>query len=102
MRTVTDLLKHGGFIYISFENDDIRDLFMKNAEAEGFTYRDGTKPAERKIPYGYGVFLRQDRTILAARYAGRVSCSVPGMERGNLMVDYGKYLAGCDDYLFME
>ena len=102
MRTAADLLKHGGMIYISFENDDIRDLFMKNAEAEGFTYRDGTKPTERKIPYGSGVFLRSNRTIMAVRYAGPAPCSVPGIVRGDIMVDYGKYLAGRDDYFRWE
>ena len=102
MRTVADLLKHCGMIYISFENDDIRDLFMKNAEAEGFTYRDGTKPTERRISSGSGVFLRSNRTIMAVRYAGRVPSSAACIYRGDPMVDYGKYIAGRDDYLCFE
>ena len=47
MRKIKDLINPGKKVYIILNNDEIRERFMLNAEAEGITFGDGVKPTKR-------------------------------------------------------
>ena len=47
MRTIRNLSKLNGRVYIYLANAEIGHRFMQQAESEGFTFKDGEKPTER-------------------------------------------------------
>ena len=47
MRTIKNLSKLNGRVYIYLANAEIGHRFMQQAESEGFTFKDGEKPTER-------------------------------------------------------
>ena len=102
MRTVSNLLSLDGRIYVKLSSENIQRLFLKNAEEEGFTFGDGGKPTERK-PDSI-MALHHDWTISYVGFAGHmafyhseISCGKP-----LIRVDYGKYIAGRDDYIIKK
>ena len=46
MRTIRNLLKTKGNINIYLCSKAVCDLFLRNAEQEGFVFRDGRKPTD--------------------------------------------------------
>lgn len=102
MRTVSKLLNLDGYVYVYLRGKNIINLFLKNAEAEGFTYGDGVKPTERE---GADIMvLNRDWTICFAGMAGRLAFRSFGMhsEINIFRVDYGKYLSGAKKYLILN
>ena len=80
------------FIYCRSRNISAR--FLADAEAEGFTFGDGKKPAEKE--YDDIFSLHDDLTISYTGWAGHVLFR---NAVGNLIrIDYGKYIAGASDY----
>ena len=46
-RTVTELSRLGGRVYVYLKDDCTGESFLKATEAEGFTFGDGVKPTDR-------------------------------------------------------
>ena len=99
MRTVKNLLAHKGKVFVYLKSENICNLFLKNAEGEGFTFGDRVKPTQRE---GSAIIaLHQDWTINYVGWAGHIAFHHPDAVIGDplIRVDYGKYLSGCDDYI---
>ena len=48
MRTIKNLVSENNCkVYVYLANDEIGTEFMRQAENEGFTFADGTKPTDR-------------------------------------------------------
>jgi len=99
MRTVSNLFKHDGRIYVYLSSRNIGKLFQQNAENEGFTFGDGVKPTEREFDDIFA--LKRDWTICYVGWVGHMAFRHPENVVGEPLVriDYGKYLAGRDDYV---
>ena len=46
MRTIANLLTLGDSVFVRLTSPNLSQLFLQNAEAEGFTWSDGKKPSE--------------------------------------------------------
>lgn len=99
MRTVAHLLALKGHVFVRLGSENLARLFLKNAEAEGFTWVDGAKPTER-ITVDI-IALRSDWTINTVGWAGHMAFRNPGAVIGEplIRVDYGKYVVGDEKYL---
>ena len=47
MKTIKELANMGERVYVNLKDEEIAQRFLRNAEAEGFTFGDGVKPTER-------------------------------------------------------
>lgn len=47
MKTIKQLASMGERVYVYLKNKDVALRFLRNAEAEGFTFSDGVRPTER-------------------------------------------------------
>ena len=47
MKTIKELASMGERVYVHLKDEEIAQRFLRNAEAEGFTFGDGVKPTER-------------------------------------------------------
>ncbi len=97
MRKISNLLNHGGKIYIFIRSEHIKKVFQRNAEAEGF--------AIERIS-GDLFVLKEDWTLRGAGFVDHMCfCSMtPKMGDGSpiFRIDYGKYLSGADDYFYKK
>lgn len=83
---------------VNFFIDVYSNVFLKNAEEEGFTFGDGVKPTERE--YSDIFSLKHDWTISYVGFIGHMAFRNPDAVAGPFVrIDYGKYLAGRDDYV---
>lgn len=99
MRRLADLLKLGDRVYVYVPAENIRRLFLQNAEAEGFTFGDGVKPTKRKA-YDDIYALHSDFTISFVGFVGHMWFRQPNASQSKLVrVDYAAYLAGSDDFI---
>ena len=102
MRTVSNLLNLNGHVFVHLGSHNLVTIFLKNAEAEGFTYRDGKKPTDKG---GDDIMaLNRDWTINYLGWAGHMAFRYPSAVIGEplVRVDYGKYLSGTDDYMYHD
>lgn len=99
MRTVSNLLNHEGLVYVYLAGKNLGNLFLKNAEAEGFTFGDGVKPTEREWDDIFA--LNPDWTIHYVGWVGHMAFKTANSigEQPLVKVDYGKYLSGSADYV---
>ena len=101
MRTIKDLSKLKGRVYVYLANAEIGNRFLRQAEAEGFTYHDGVKPTER----GFSTIMavNRDRTINFVGTNGYIAFG-SGTKKVSaeqlIRIDGEKYLSGADDYLY--
>ena len=95
MRTIKSLASNEKKVYIYLRNTAIQLRFMSDAEREGITYGDGTKPTERSVDDIMA--LRPDGTICFLGWAGRVCYHY--VKNTSIRVDYEKYIDGADDYI---
>ncbi|MBR6407437.1 MAG: hypothetical protein IKS19_02425 [Clostridia bacterium] len=100
MRTVSELLKHNGRVYVYSANERICRLFLENAEREGFTSCTGEKPT--RLPVSDIFTLNSDKTINYVGFIGHMAFQNPDAVLGKTLirVDYGRYLSGREDYLY--
>lgn len=101
MRTINDLSKLNGRVYVYLANAEIGKRFLQQAEAEGFTYHDGVKPIER----GYSTIMAVncDKTINFVGTNGNIAYGSGVKTVGSeqlIRIDGGKYLSGADDYMY--
>lgn len=100
-RTIKQLSRTDGKVYVYLANDEIGNKFMQQAESEGFTFDDGEKPTGRC--YAEIMSVNKNLTINFVGSVGRMAfgsgvTSVSGVPL--VRVDYEKYIGGAEDYLF--
>lgn len=92
-RTIKELAKKNGRVYVYLEDPDTGNQFMKQAESEGFTFTDGAKPTERF--YAEIMAVNSDITINFVGMNGRIAFGSGARTVGNeelIRVDYKKYI----------
>ena len=67
MKTITEISKFNGRVYVHLATRDLARQFLKQAEEEGFTFCDGVKPTDRRATEVMAV--NPDHTI---HYVGMV------------------------------
>ena len=94
MRTIQNLLKTKGNIYVYLSSKAICDLFLRNAEQEGFTFSNGRRSTTS--PYNDLFALHHDFTIAHHGFAGHMALRAKGIFTAvpTVWIDYAKYLAG--------
>ena len=70
MRKIKDLINKEKHVYILLKNEDIAKRFLSDAESEGITFSDGTKPTE-KTPDDI-IALLPNGTICYVGFIGRM------------------------------
>lgn len=100
MRTIANLLNLDGRVYVYVPSKNIRRLFLKNAQEEGFMFADGVKPTRRRA-YDDIYALNKDFTLNFVGYIGHIAFHHPEVPNDyNLIrVDYAAYLSGAENYI---
>ena len=101
MRTITELSRKNGRIYVYLANVAIGEKFMQLAEDEGFTFGDGAKPTDRC--YAEIMAVNGNKTINFVGANGRIAFGSGVKKIGNddlIRVDFQKYITGAEDYLY--
>ena len=99
MRTIKNLSKLNGRVYIYLANEEIGQWFMQQAESEGFTFNDGVKPTERG--YEEIMAINHDDTLNFVGTNGRIAYGSGAKQVGGeqlIRIDFEKYLSGDNDY----
>ena len=99
MRPIRKLLSLDGQIFVLLRGKNICNLFLTQAEQEGFTFQDGTKPtASRPADI---IVLHSDWTLNNVGWAGHMAFRNPAAKLGEpiIRVDFGKYISGREDYI---
>lgn len=99
MRTIEELSKKNGRVYVYLANVAIGEHFMQQAEAEGFMFEDGAKPTERC--YAEIMAVNGNKTINFVGSIGRIAFGSGAKyvgEKELIRVDFEKYIKGEKDY----
>ena len=70
MKTVKELASMGKRVYVYLKNKDVALRFLRNAEAEGFTFGDGVRATERHWSDLYAI--HPDGTLNYVGTIGRI------------------------------
>ena len=100
MRTIQNLLKTKGNINIYLCNKAVCDLFLRNAEQEGFTFSNGSRPTTSS--YNDLFALHHDFTIAHHGFVGHEAIRLKGKMKPivtTVWIDYAKYLSGDRKYV---
>ena len=102
MRTIAELLNLDGRVYVYVPSKNIRRLFLKNAQKEGFSFDDGAKPTKRRA-YDDIYALNKDFTLNFVGYIGHIAFHHPEVPNDyNLIrVDYATYPAFLNSKVFI-
>lgn len=89
-------------IYVFCRNREISDLFLRDAEAEGFFFADGGLPTSKDYSDIYAVY--PSKVISYVGWAGHVlfrnaGSMTPAQTGGLVRVDYEKYIRGNKEYV---
>lgn len=101
-RTIKELVKKNGRVYVYLEDSETGNQFMQQAESEGFTFPDGVKPTQRC--YAEIMAVNRDITINFIGVNGRIAFGCGARTIGNeelIRVDYKKYIAGNENYNYI-
>lgn len=101
-RTIMELAKLNGRVYLYFANGKIKEQFLKDAEAEGIGFGDGASIRERELDSVMA--LNKNGTVNFLGFVGRMAYQMASDVGGQklLRVDYGKYAAGKSDYIIAK
>lgn len=100
-RTLKELVKKNGRVYVYLKDSETGNQFMQQAESEGFTFTDGTKPIKRC--YAEIMAVNRDITINFVGMNGRIAFGSGAKMVGNeelIRVDYKKYISGDRKYIY--
>ena len=100
-RTIKELSRTNGRVYVYLANDEIGNLFLQTAEEEGFTFGDGEAPTSRA--YAEIMAVHHDSTINFVGANGRIAFGSGTKTIGDeklLRIDYQKYVGGEKDYFY--
>jgi hypothetical protein len=95
MRSIKNLLKRNGRIYVYLQDEKTGKIFLENAEKEGVTFGDGVNPTKRKADSIFAI--NDDLTINYVGYIGHLAFNF-GTDK-IVRIDYYKYISGDDDYI---
>ena len=100
MRTIAELLNLDGRVYVYVSSKNIRRLFLKNAQKEGFMFSDGVKPTKRRA-YDDIYALNKDFTLNFVGYIGHIAFHQPSYFDNDklIRIDYCSYLSGAENYI---
>lgn len=98
MRTVENLMKMDGRVFVYLSNNVVRQQFLENAESEGFTFGNGVRPTEGRYSDIYVVDT--DRTLHHPGAIGHYAFHYPKryVSAKMIRIDYEKYVSDQDDY----
>ena len=99
MRTIKNLSKLNGRVYVYLANAEIGHRFLQQAEAEGFTFNDGAKPTERG--YEEIMAINHEGTLNFVGTNGRIAYGSGAKRIGDeqlIRIDFEKYLSRNSDY----
>ena len=71
MKTITEISQLDGRVYVHLATQELALQFLRQAEEEGFTFRDGAKPTSRGATEVMAV--NADRTINYVGFAGHIA-----------------------------
>lgn len=100
-RTIKELSKKNGRVYVYLANVAVGEQFLQQAEDEGFTFTDGTKPTERC--YAEIMAVNGNLTINFVGANGRIAFGSGAKRIGDdelIRVDFEKYISGAADYSY--
>lgn len=99
MRTITNLLSLDGRVYVYLKNEAVARKFLMDAEAEDFTFGDGTKPSEKEA--SNFIVINLNMTVSYATLIGRIALQCAEMVSGSTLVriDYSRYITDAEDYV---
>jgi hypothetical protein len=99
MRTVQELARMDGRIYVYLCNETVKKRFLIDAEKEGFVFGDGALPTSRAIDNIYAI--NPNHTLNFLGWAGHIVYHYVEEINGKplIRIDYEKYLLGFDDCL---
>ncbi|MBE6784403.1 MAG: hypothetical protein E7536_10400 [Ruminococcaceae bacterium] len=86
MQKIRDMIVKGKNVYIILETEKSRSEFMIQAEKEGITFSDGTKPTEKKAEDI--MCLRDNGTICYLGWAGRIRFHNKSREKSACVVNF--------------
>ena len=100
MRTIANLLNLDGRVYVYVPSKNIRRLFLKNAQDEGFRFGDGVKPTRRRA-YDDIYALNKDFTLNFVGSIGHFAFHHPNFFDNDklIRIDYSAYLSGAENYI---
>lgn len=88
MKTIKELASIGKRVYVYLKDEEIARRFLRDAEAEGFTYGDGVHPTERHWSDLYAIHA--DGTL---NYVGTNGHIAYGSKATNVVrIDYSKVI----------
>ena len=95
MRTIAELAKEKGRVYVFLSNDEIGNRFLKMAEDEGFTFGDGVKPTDPSRGYEIIMAVNHNKTLSYVGTNGRIAfgSGAPTVNNEKLIrVDFERYI----------
>ena len=100
-RTVTQLLNPDFKVYVWFDDKEIAQRFLEDAEAEGFTFADGTAPTTREPDCIMAI--NDDKTINYLGFSGHIAYHNLSENNGRIFerIDYKRYRNG-EAYFFVD
>lgn len=102
-RTIKELSEMDGRVYVYLSNDEVGNLFLRNAKDEGIAYGDGASATSRK--YAEIMAVNHDGTINFVGTNGRIAFGSGAKTIGDeklLRIDYQKYVSGEKDYFYRK
>lgn len=93
IKTITELSKPNGRVYVYLRTPEIGERFLRQAEQEGFTFSDGEKLTARH--YSEVMAVNRDRTINYVGTNGRIAYGSRVTKIGNeplIRIDYENLL----------
>ncbi len=99
-RTVRELSRLQGRVYVFLKDDLTGERFLRAAEAEGFTFGDGVRPTERH--YSQVMAVNADGTLCFVGGAGMTAFGAKAAQVGDcplVRVDFDRYLSGEDPFI---
>ena len=80
-KTIRELSKMNGRVYVYLRTPELRERFLRQAEQEGFTFCDGAKPTAR--PAADVMAINHDGTINYVGTNGRIAYGSGAVKIGN-------------------
>jgi len=93
MKSVSELSKFEGRVYVYLSSPEICNRFFEEAETEGFSFSDGVKPSQKHT--ANLIAVNQNKTLNYVGTNGRIAYGSGVKKIGNdelLRVDYAKYI----------
>ena len=103
MRTIKELSNYMGRVYVYLANPKVGEQFLQQAEEEGFTFQDGSKPSARC--YDEIMAVNHDSTLNYVGTNGRIAFGAGTQTIGSeklIRVDYEKYQSGAENFYYRK